>query len=233
MLERHISKHPSDVSDYYHIFDRGTALCASMWYQMFKLIQDVPGDIFEFGIGRGKSLISISTLISQPLHLVDKDRHIFAFDSFAGFPDPTEEDISFRQPLSGEWSSSPNEEFAYTPDNLNKVLTLANVDSSKITFVPGYFSDSLPIFLQSNPTPSPAILHLDGDLYISYKDPLSYLFRFMRPGSLIVIDDFYLYPRDKSDAFPGARQAIGEFLADHPNLSLKETIIGTPYIQVV
>ena len=57
-----------------------------------------------------------------------------------------------------------------------------------------------------------ALLHLDGDLYESYKGPARDPVRQSRQGGIIMFDE-YDDPR-----WTGARKAIDEFFADKPEV---------------
>ena len=50
--------------------------------------RDYEGDIFEFGVFRGASLIAIAMLLKQ----LGSDKKIYGFDSFSGFPRFNEKD---------------------------------------------------------------------------------------------------------------------------------------------
>ena len=56
-----------------------------------------------------------------------------------------------------------------------------------------------------------AILQLDGDLYLSIKDPLQNLSMHLVKGAFIVFHDFILNS-DSKDAFLGARKVYEEFI---------------------
>ena len=71
------------------------------------------------------------------------------------------------------------------------------------------------------------MLHVDGDLYSSYKDTLENLYDLVSIGGIIVFDDF-LADQDEKESFPGSRQAVKEFLGDKIS-NLKVSIGGTNY----
>ena len=218
-------RHPKAVDDFYHIFNSSNALNVVYWWEFFRKIQKVKGDIVECGVGRGRSLITLSAinkLISQT-EATDK-RRIFALDSFEGFPEPNVKDASSRNPKIGEWSNSPNNQFSYSPDSISKVLKCADIHSN-ITFIKGFF-DKTTLNL---PTDEIAILHLDGDLYESVLHPLNNLWKQVTVGGIIVVDD-YLFDSDDNEAFPGARLAVMEFLAKNNSFEYLQSIRGTPYL---
>jgi O-methyltransferase len=195
------------------------------------MVKGVNGDIVECGIGRGRSLITIMVLESLSRTFPDyMPRKIFGLDSFEGFPEPSKEDASPRNPKKGEWSASPNGEFTYSIENLIKIIHNAEIDPSVIsdlTLLKGFFDRTA---LEAT-AKKIAILHLDGDLYHSVFDPLFILEEKIAPGGVVVLDDFKLYnPDRKNEAFPGARRAVEEFMNDRNDFAVRESIRGTPYL---
>jgi hypothetical protein len=224
--------HPKSVSDYFHCYNSNNILNVIYWWKFFEMISKIPGDIVECGVGRGRSLITITSLrnyleLSNPL--IPK-RKIFALDSFEGFPEPTQNDSSIRNPKKGEWSKSPNHEFDYSITEISKVLNFAELDvsdSNRLEFVKGFFNDSTPKLNVEKI----AILHLDGDLYESVLSPLKNLWSKVQLGGLIVIDDYILEDSEfEKEAFPGARKVVNEFLNTNKCFECRKSIRGTPYL---
>ena len=219
-------RHPKSVDDYYHIFNSSNALNVVYWWELFRQVQGVKGDIVECGVGRGRSLITLSAInkLSSVIERCD-ERRIFALDSFQGFPEPTLKDASSRKPRKGEWSKSPNNQFLYSPQAIKEVLRNADIDS-EITYVEGFF-DKTTLDFQSDQI---AILHLDGDLYESVLHPLNNLWEKVVIGGVVVIDDFLFDPKE-DEAFPGARRAVMEFLKGNNCFDYLKSIRGTPYLK--
>lgn len=92
-----------------------TTIFVLYWDQLFRLICSLPGSIVECGVGRGRSLLIISALNTLYGRSEGGQRDIWAFDSFAGFDEPSVEDASVRNPLKGEWSCSPSGLYEYIP----------------------------------------------------------------------------------------------------------------------
>ena len=220
--------HPNDVDDYYHIFNSSNLLNSVYWWEFFNQIRGLDGDIIECGVGRGRSLITIAS-IDKLISTIDnrEERKIFALDSFDGFPEPSEFDISKRSPKKGEWSMSPNKQFKYSPKTISKVLKLAGIDR-KIDYVEGFFNQTT----KDLEVVDIAILHLDGDLYESIKAPLNNLWQKVVIGGLIVIDDFFV-KETADESFPGARTAIKEFMRDNDFFDYLTSMRGTPYLKRV
>ena len=74
------------------------------------------------------------------------------------------------------------------------------------------------------------ILHLDGDLYESVRDPLLTLSPLLVRGGLIVFDDFLAKKPKIKEKFPGARKAFDEFRKKNQNFETKISIRGNPYL---
>ena len=220
--------HPDLVNNFFHTLNSSNVLNAVYWWEYFREINHVEGDIVECGVGRGRSLITLASINKLVSTLnSSQERKIFALDSFEGFPEPTEFDQSLRNPKKGEWSFSPNNEFKYSPDSLAKILEFAEVDSD-IEFVKGFFDKTT----QNLSVENIAILHLDGDLYDSVKSPLDNLWQKVSVGGLIVIDD-YLFEESDNECWPGARKAVMDFLETNFSFEYLESIRGTPYLKRV
>lgn len=224
-------RHPKDVNDYYHVFNKSNILNVVYWKLFLDIIDNIDGDIVECGVGRGRSLINILSLLEYKRSGgLERLRNVYALDSFSGFPEPCEFDKSIRNPKKGEWSSSPNGLFDYSPDNLVKILQLADISDNQIrdlTIIPGYFNETI----NKIDSKKIALIHLDGDLYESIKVPLEALSDRLSVGGIIVIDDYLLDTNSSNaDDFPGARKAVNEFLSVSRNFAVKESIRGTPYL---
>jgi hypothetical protein len=165
----------------------------------FHRVADMPGCVAECGLGQGITFAMLSLLIREE----GKQRPLWGFDSFQGFPEPTIEDKSPRNPRRGEWNATTKGEM------LNCLSQFG--DTSHIQIIEGFFEKTLPI----SPVRDISLLHLDVDLYASYKICLEELFPRMVPGGIVVFDEF---AREK---WPGARRAIDQYFE------------GTPYVPQV
>jgi hypothetical protein len=73
----------------------------------------------------------------------------------------------------------------------------------------GWFSDTLPAFVQEYPDDA-AFLHIDCDLYLSTKTVFQYFGARIRPGTIIVFDEYFNYPFWEQ----GEYRALQEFIAE-------------------
>ena len=181
------------------------------YMRAFDRIREMPGDIAECGVGRGKTFLFLSFLASQE----NKSRTVWGFDSFAGFPDPTPEDDSPRNPQTGEKISKK--------EDVLWMLRDANLGDgfmkNRVRLVPGFFRDTLPRYAGSDI----ALLHIDADLYGSYKDALENLYPRVRPGGWVLFDEY------NTIQFPGATQAVNEYFAATGVEITRDTLSGKYY----
>jgi hypothetical protein len=78
---------------------------------------------------------------------------------------------------------------------------------SNVRLIRGWFDQTVPVFLEQHPEPA-AYLHIDSDLYASAKTVLDLFASRIRPGTIIVFDEFFNYPGWKVGEF----QAFQEFV---------------------
>jgi len=181
--------------------------------RLYDSIRSIDGDIVECGVGRGHSLLSLVRLASRE----GRGRRIWGFDSFEGFPEPSVHDQSIRNPKKGNWNVS-------TPESITKLLAKHQLDLDKLTLVKGFFFESLKSYQGS----SIALLHLDVDLYDSYKTCLEYFWPRITPGGVVLFDEY----RGKGQfvKFPGAAKAIDEYFGEQNKFIRVDTSVERYYI---
>jgi O-methyltransferase len=160
-------------------------------------LRGVEGDIVECGVSIGHGAL-LFLLMSEYLGV---ERTYYGFDSFTGFPDPVEQDGVTPITGKGFWAS-PSE-------LVLKVLRDGRIPEDTIRthvrLVKGQFDQTLPTYQGKI-----ALLHLDCDLYESYKAALTHLYAKVVNGGIIMFDEY------TDERWPGARKAIDEFFADKP-----------------
>jgi predicted O-methyltransferase YrrM len=80
------------------------------------------------------------------------------------------------------------------------------LDPASVELVRGSFDETLPGYAGTI-----ALLHVDADLYESYRVTLSELWPRLAIGGVVAFDEY-----DDSAAWPGARRAVDEFLQSLP-----------------
>lgn len=124
---------------------------------------DKPIDYFEFGVAGGKSFA----------WWLDKNKNtesrFFGFDTFEGLPE--------------KWGAFEKGSMAHAMDSLN-------INDSRASFHKGLFQESLVPFLEDYDSRNARLIHLDADLFSSTIFTLSQLYRFLKPGDVLLFDEF-------------------------------------------
>jgi hypothetical protein len=160
------------------------------------LRQNVPGDFVETGVWRGGSSILAKALFR---HHSANDRVVWCCDSFEGMPKPGAKDISIDPGSDFSDRSFITVSQEEVAENFRRFGLL----DENVRFVKGWFGQSLP----TAPINKIAVLRMDGDLYVSTTDTLNNLYHKISPGGYVIVDDYY--------SWPGCRQAVDEFRAEH------------------
>lgn len=174
------------------------------FYTLERLLTEmraIRGSILECGVYRGATLLGMT-------HILTKRRigvRVLGFDSFEGFPEPTQEDA---QP-SGELHPDvrPGALADSSLETLRERIGLLRWEE-RIRLVPGFFEKTLGSIAGERFS----LVHLDCDLYTSYRTCLEFVYPRMLSGSVIVLDDYRL----PANVYPGADRAVDEFFADKP-----------------
>lgn len=160
-------------------------------------VREVRGDVVECGVSIGHGAL-LFLLLGD---FVGVPRTYWGFDSFEGFPPPLAEDGV--TPIKGPGF------YASPPELVMRVLKDGKIPdeviASRVRLVKGLFHETLHLYRGDI-----ALLHLDCDLYDSYKVALHALYDKVQPGGVIMFDEY-------DDArWAGAKSAIDEFFADKP-----------------
>jgi hypothetical protein len=185
--------------------------------EMFRKSAPVPGDLVECGVSIGTGLLNWSLLTE----LSGVDRHVFGYDSFAGFPASVEED----RKANGAFQTSSGD-YASPPELVLRVLAEGRVSpgfiQNQVHLVRGFFDQTL-----ADHTSPIALLHLDCDLHDSYVTCLHTLYDRVVTGGVIMFDEY------EDETFPGARVAIDEFFRDKPETFVRYERYGYVKYHVV
>lgn len=166
---------------------------------LLRRTRNVPGDVAECGVFKGGSLCAIA------LHLRASriTKHAFGLDSFRGFDQSVSKDIALGGAANAEKRIG-----GFDGTSLGHVRAkLARLGlRDAVTLVPGYFFETLVTL----PAKNFSFVHLDCDVYDSYKQALTFFYPKMSPGGIILLDEYNDPP------WPGCNLAVDEFLADKP-----------------
>ena len=191
----------------------------SMYNHVVEKINNVPGDVIEFGVASGTSLMCFAKL-TQMYNSINPHRkpvQVYGFDSFEGLPELSKEiDLSTKasnidpdMKMGGYSSISSYEQLLRFSESLE------NLHIKK-----GWFNITLPKFIEENPHCTFSLIHIDCDLYESTKVALSLTIERLSPGGIILFDEIF------HETFPGETSAFWEI---YNNISEK---IKIEFVQV-
>ena len=154
------------------------------------LAHNISGDWFEAGTWRGGQSIMAAAVFL--VHNALAHRKILVADSFCGLPPPVHlEDVldAVNQGLHAE--KEHQVAVAVVEKNFQSILG-ANVTQQSVVFIPGFFNDSLPVFVSKSPRTQLSFLRLDGDMYQSTMDVLENMYFLVVVGGVVLVDDYNL-----------------------------------------
>jgi hypothetical protein len=156
----------------------------------------IAGNVAECGVYRGASLCAIAFYLLEN----DLNKHVFGLDSFQGFDESIERDLQL-----GGIADSQKRVGGFDATSLEYVARkVSRLDLAKaITLMRGYFADTL----RRLPEQNWSFVHLDCDIYESYKVTLEYFYPRMSDGGVILFDEY------EDPPWPGCKMAVDEFLA--------------------
>lgn len=174
-------------------------------YEIYNKIKELPGDILEFGVFKGSSLIRFMTFRS----LLENNfsRKIYGFDTFKKFPTQVRKsDIKFKEAFEKE-AGDP-----ISKSKLEKILF--NKKFENFELIEGDVTKTLSIFLKENQNLRISILHLDMDVFNATKFVINKLKDRIVKNGIILIDDY--------GSVAGATEAVDTFLKKNKSLKLKK-----------
>ena len=166
-------------------------------------LQGAPIDYLEFGVYRGESILWWAAANPHP------DSRFFGFDSFEGLPE------GWALGMGGL------ERGALSTDG-----EVPATDDPRVRFVKGWYQETLPEFLQRFRPQARIVLHCDSDIYGSTLYPLASLDRLLRPGSVVMFDEFNNHEEfrafnDYVRAFNRRYRALGTARSNYKNAAIE------------
>jgi hypothetical protein len=174
-------------------------------FELYKMIMNTPGDVFEFGVFKGASFIRFCQFRDTLEN--NYTRQIVGFDFFGRFPkDRVEEksDLRFIEEFENSAGSG------VTKQELEDILN--NKGFKNYNLIEGNVLDTLDEYILKKPELKLSLLHLDLDVLEPTKYVLNTLYEKIVSGGLIVIDDY-------NDVY-GATKVVDDF-AQKNNLTIK------------
>ena len=169
-------------------------------YELFKKTVDVEGDIFEFGVFKGVSLlrfIMFNQLFEQGL-----DKKVVGFDTFGDFPSTDFEEDKEELELFIEETGGGK---SISKDELSEAIKHKGFKNFEL--VKGNILKTLPEYIESHPELKISLLNIDTDIYEPAKCIIDLLADKVVKGGIIIFDDY--------GVFPGETKVADEFCAKH------------------
>ena len=170
-----------------------------------KNTETIKEDIVEMGSYKGGGTI----IMAEQLRALSSSRRIFAFDSFAGFPDISENDRMINGNIYASTESFRDVSFR----NVKKLLALLNLDGyTKV--IKGRFQQVIPTSFADEKKFS--IVILDADLHDGTKFGLEFFYSRLAREGVLILDDYCIPGEENTSTYPGVKRAVDTFLADKP-----------------
>ena len=154
---------------------------------LLRQVQDVPGDVAEFGCWRGAT----TSLFAKRLRRTSKT--VYAFDSFQGFDEAMQREKGLRSGYKGSRAE------------LEAQLEIAGVRDG-VVIVEGDICETLKTM---DPPMRLSFALMDCDVYEPTAAALAWVHKRLSPGGIILFDQY------GDPAWPGETQAADEFLAQY------------------
>jgi hypothetical protein len=158
-------------------------------YEIFRyalsLVPEVEGIMLEFGVFQGGSIEFMTRYTDNP---------IYGFDSFEGLPE--------------RWIPGS------LPNRFSTQGKIPQIDAPNVQFVPGWFDDTVPGFMEEHAGDRIKFIHFDCDLYSSHKIVFDELLRrgFDLQDTIVLFDEYLNFPGWRDDA----HRALQEFTDTGP-----------------
>lgn len=168
-------------------------------YELYKLSEDIPGDIFECGVFKGTGQIFWLKLLKifDPNSL----KKVIGFDTFQDFPKST---LKFERKAVKKFHKDAN----FKSKNLFKIIN-EKINKAKLSerskLIKGDIKITSKKYVKNNRGFRISLLHLDLDTYEGTKHALNNFFPFVSPGGIIIFDEY-------GSRGWGESEAVDEFL---------------------
>ncbi len=163
--------------------------------EIYKKIIDLPGDVLEFGVYKGTSFVRL--LSFRELLESKNSRKVVGFDAFGKFPDDLE--LNSDKKFVDNFEAAGG--FGISKEELSSHLNTKGISNYEL--VKGDIRETIPAFIENNPSLKIALLHIDVDVYEPTKIILENLWSKVVPGGVLMLDDY--------GTVEGETKAVDEF----------------------
>lgn len=159
-------------------------------YELFRLVQDVPGDIVECGVFKGAGVYTWAKLLC--LFKPNTEQRVVAFDFFE-----TSRDVELRYPIDRECLE------AHADGWISREALIADCKAwgfERLKLVAGDVASTTREYARSQLGARIALLYLDLDNYEGTLACLQNLYPLVSPGGVVVFDEYALPGYGETDA---------------------------------
>lgn len=178
-------------------------------YEVFKQIQPVKGSVFYFGVFHGAGFMTFANLAAA-LEPFNHTREIVGFDTFTGYPEPSDADRShgrgYRTLVPGGFTSPGKQTLEQLIGLYDRNRPLSHIPKTKL--VEGDVMDTLPAYLDANRHTVVALTVLTMNLYEPTRLAIESVWPLTPAGGAIVIHSL------NEDYYPGATRALFDTVPD-------------------
>ena len=176
------------------------------YYELFKLIKDLPGSIVEVGVFAGNGLFTWSKLLDTFIP-TNRGKKVFGFDNYQGYSQVlTDKDVEAVEYIEGLIGT-----FDFDPDIIEELVKHNNLDQimagvERVKLYNSELTVGLEAFKQGNIGVRLALVLIDVNLYIPTKWALENFYDMVVPGGIIALRGYGVKP------WEGESLAVDQFL---------------------
>ena len=196
----------------FELYRRERLARQDFFYNAFKALRfnGIDGDYAEFGSWGGRTF----ALAYQESRRHGHVARLWAFDSFAGLPEPRDERDEHPEWRRGKMSTNV--------DEFHSLCAANGIPRNVYDVVPGLYEETLPRFGPADAPENIALAYVDCDLYSSTKSVLDFLRPRLKHGMIVAFDDYFCW---------SATRASGERTAWREHVAADATWEWLPYMQ--
>jgi hypothetical protein len=152
--------------------------------EIYKKIISLPGDVLEFGVYKGSSLIRL--LSFREILENTNSRRIYGFDAFGKFP----ENVSLKSDKSFITKFETEGGLGISEEDLHEVCAAKKLTNYEL--IKGDITLTLPDFISQNPALKLSLVHIDVDVYEPTLVILECIWERLVKGGIVMLDDYGL-----------------------------------------
>jgi Macrocin-O-methyltransferase (TylF) len=159
-------------------------------YELFRMVQDIPGDIVECGVFKGSGIYTWAKLMH--LFRPHNETRIVGFDFFE-----TDRAMDFR--FQSDKDCFDEHESRWTPQG-EIIKNCHSWGFNKLDLIAGNVVETTKTFVRDNLGCRVSLLYIDVDNYEGALACLQNLYPLVSPGGIVVFDEYALRSYGESDA---------------------------------